>query len=304
MAKYCSNCGSKIEETSKFCTNCGAQIPQQEKTSEIMISASEAEEIATSLVFSAGALLPEKPSKQISSDDKESVNTTIRFIEKIFNSFPEINNESLIGHSEYLKIKNYLNSEPKPSKANPSPPTKQETPKPTPPVTDTQEPSKKKPSESISTLSSSEVVKSRIIGAHTIFPEVHFILYLTDRRIIGARKDRFDSAFESGAAVGGILGAIVGAGVDAVRGPKETTQDKLENLTLDQILAFDEQNWEVTYDELIEVELKKPGFLQDGEINIKGPKGQFNSIFDVEKEEFEKVINMFREVVPKKLKIK
>ena len=59
-----------------------------------------------------------------------------------------------------------------------------------------------------------EKVLSTIIDVKTLFPSVYYILYLTDRRIIGVRKGVFSSASEAGGAIGGILGAVIGAGID------------------------------------------------------------------------------------------
>ena len=313
MTKYCSNCGTKISEASKFCSNCGSKIAPREKTSEITITSSEAEEIATSLVFSAGALIPENQETQVPQDDKNNITKITHFLDKLLQSFPEIKNETWIGLSEYEKIKKYQGTS---SQSTASSVQNLKPPLPPPPAPIEQHPEKTPApspvndnieiSRGISENDrlSDEVVKSRIIGVRTIFPQIYYILFITNRRIIAARKDRFDSAMESGAAFGGILGAMVGAGVDAIKGPKETTQDKLEELSMDEILAFDKQNWEMPYSELRQVELIKPGWLQDGEIILFDAKRKFDLVFDVEKDEFEKVINMFKDVIPEKLKIK
>ena len=74
------------------------------------------------------------------------------------------------------------------------------------------------------------------MSINTTFARAH----LTDSRIIGARKDKFDDAKEVGVAVGGILGAIVGAGVDAtINRNKKSKQEMLSELTPYEILAYD-----------------------------------------------------------------
>ena len=58
------------------------------------------------------------------------------------------------------------------------------------------------------------------------------------------------------------------------------------------------------YSNITEIELKKPGFLSSGEIIIAEPNRRFEWIFEVTKDEFQVVIEMFNEVLPNKVKIK
>ena len=335
MSNFCSNCGSKYSEGAKFCKKCGAQRPDpplkvekqiEPKTSVISIpelketkalievSNRDAKEIATSLVFSAGALLPSKlPDNTMSSpptlEDLETIHTSISFIEKIFNTFPEIKGEQWLGSEEYNKIKNYLSisntsSEPEKTIEQPQPIVTKAAPEIIPPAIS--EPTKTSPiTNAVPNSSSTEQIKSTIIDVHTSFGEIYYNLYLTDKRIIGARKDKYENATEAGAALGGILGSIVGAGVDAtINRNKKTQQEVLSELMPDEILASDAQNWEMDYRNITGIELKNPGFLSTGEIILVEPNRRFEWIVDVSKDEFQVVIDMFNEVLPNKVKIK
>ena len=335
MPSYCSECGTKYVEGAKFCRSCGTKKTELPETIEkkispkpsiisypepqvtkalIEVSNLEAKELATSIVYSAGALLPFKlPNNQMSSppslEDLEAIKISVNFIERIFNTFPEIKSEQWLGYEEYNKIKKYLSEPPKPSQPEkkiqaPQANNTQTLPEITPPTIP--EPVKPTPPESVSVTqpSSTEQIKSTIIDVHTDFPEIYYILYLTDSRIIGARKDKFDDAKEVGVAVGGILGAIVGAGVDAtINRNKKSKQEMLSELTPDEILAYDDQNWEMKYSDIMEIELKKPGFLTSGEIILVEPNRKFVWILDVDKDEFMEVIEMFNEVIPEKVKV-
>jgi hypothetical protein len=130
-------------------------------------------------------------------------------------------------------------------------------------------------------------------------------LFLTDRRIIAAKKGPFDSFYEAGAATGGIIGAIIGVGLDAtVKRDHINKYEELRQLSPEKILAQDKANTAMLYENINAIELKTPGFLSDGEITIKTSGREYNLIIEVEKDVFKQVIAMFQNIVPEKVIIK
>jgi hypothetical protein len=335
MSNFCSQCGSKYVDYHRFCTECGAprkktspppsvQTPTTvqvssspietsnvsqtpiNNTAEITLSEWEAREVATSLIYTAGALLPFQlgdgtMSSHPDEDDLDSIFATMSCLDKIFKAFPQINQPHWIGYTEYQKVESYLKAETKHEKMHKSGtiPDHDRIKKAAPVQSQVSQPT------AIPKSSTIETVKSTIIDVKTIFPSVYYILFLTDRRIIGARKGVFSSATQAGGSIGGIFGAMIGAGLEkTLYRDKKSMEEALAELSPDQILAYDKNNFEVKYEDINFIELRRPGFLQDVEIKIIEEKRRFEFIFDVEKDEFQVVIDMFNQVISEKVKIK
>lgn len=151
-----------------------------------------------------------------------------------------------------------------------------------------------------------EEITGIIDGWQTMFPTIKYILFLTDRRIIAAKKGIFESMQEAGGKTGGILGAIVGAGLDAAfNKDKSDMIDELSQMTPDEILNQDKNNHEILYDDIVSIELKNPGFLSDGQITVfTSQKRRFDLVMETDKETFRKVITIFRNNTPVEIKVK
>jgi len=118
-------------------------------------------------------------------------------------------------------------------------------------------------------------------------------MYITTNRIIIAKTGNnlgWTLAF-------GMVGSL------AAQHSADKKSNQLSQLTPESVLKSNKKNFDIQNNEIIEIEIKKPGTLSPGKITLKTHDSTYKFIFK-DKEEYTKNINLFERLYKNKLIIK
>lgn len=148
------------------------------------------------------------------------------------------------------------------------------------------------------------------VRKYSIIAESYFALFFTKNSIVGVKTGGAlsdpSTLRQIGGGTGGMIGATVGAwlGEGKLKGIKDKIE-KLGDMSNEDLLKLDKNNFELNYNEIDSVEMSKSNSIirgpRAGYMKIKGKK-----ILDLDitpEQDFGKCKNIVAEFLPKKLTV-
>jgi hypothetical protein len=141
-------------------------------------------------------------------------------------------------------------------------------------------------------MENSEQEIALIKGLYEVgFSRIDYTLHLTTKRFVLIHVTNLDA--QTNEAVGGLVGYAIVKGFQKANESKRKEKEKaLEGLTLDELLQKDKKSFAITFDDIVQIKLRK-GWT-GGEMYVKAK----NSLkrFSVEKSQVEPLASAFQQV--------